>query len=251
MLLLPISKISQSSNSLGNITISKKPIAAGRSRNVYAISHEPQLLLKVQKKAPSPRRFFRKWKLLVRMRSYYKQTIPLLREVREYQRVANEGDNTTQHLQNFVSVAKTEQGNGIVVEAVCRENGELAMTLREMITHGHYDNKSHAALNDFLNWFVNSKIVAADVHLDNIVFDEKSRTMVLIDGIGDKTFIPLRAWFSKLNRMNKKQIAGDIYRQVSIHFLEANLKKKTLICFLVFACTAFGIDISDGTLFDG
>src|SRR5690606_37088716 len=108
-----------------------------------------------------------------------------------------------------------------------------------------------AALNDFLNWFVNSKIVAADVHLDNIVFDEKSRTMVLIDGIGDKTFIPLRAWFSKLNRVNKKQIASNIYHQVSMHFLEATLKKKALICLLVFAGTAFGIDISDGTLFDG
>ena len=49
----------------------------------------------------------------------------------------------------------------------------------------------------------------------------------------------------------KKQIAGAIYRHVSIHFLEANLKKKALICPLVLGGTAFGFDISDGALFDG
>ncbi|MFK4826134.1 YrbL family protein [Paenochrobactrum sp. BZR 588] len=251
MLLSPISKTSHSTYLLSNVHVSKQPIAAGRSRNVYAIPHEPPLLLKVQKKAPSPRRFFKKWKLMVRMRSYYKQTIPLIREVREYKRVADEGNLTNQHLQNFVSVAQTPQGNGIIVQAVCRENGQLAMTLREIITQGKYDNKCHSALNDFLKWFVRSKIVATDVHLDNIVYDEKSRSMVLIDGIGDKTFVPLRAWFSRLNQLNKKQIASDIYRQVSVHFLEATIKKKALICLLVFAGTAFGIDISDGTLFDG
>lgn len=250
-MLLPVFKASVSLNILENNIITKQPVAAGRSRNVYIIPHEPQLLLKVQKKAPSPRKFFRKWKLLVDLRRYYKQTIPLLREVREYKRVANEGKATNQHLQNFVNVAKTEQGNAIVVKAVCQENGQLALTLREIIAQGHYDNDSHAALKDFLNWFVHSKIVATDVHLDNIVFDEKSGAMVLIDGIGDKTFIPLRAWFSWLNRRNKKQIARDIYYQVSIHFLEASLKKKLLFGFFLFTGTALGIDLSDGVLLDG
>lgn len=229
----------------------EEPVAQGRSRNVYLLPKHTLLLVKVQKVDPAPRRFFRKCRLLAAIRRYYKQVIPLQREVREYARTATEGNRTFRHMQRFVGVIKTPHGKGLVVKAVRRKNGGLAMSLRDIVSCGHFDAETHAALQEFLRWFVASSVVAADVHLDNIVFDEENSTMVLIDGIGDKTFLPMRAWFPWLNRANKKRLAKTIYSQAAIHVMETVTKKKTLVLMLIFAGVAFGIDIQDGALIDG
>lgn len=50
----------------------------------------------------------------------------------------------------------------------------------------------------------------ADIHPGNLVLDEAQKIFVLVDGIGDKTFLPVRAWFSWLNRQSKHRLAQSL-----------------------------------------
>lgn len=226
-------------------------LAAGQSREVYALPNRPDLLVKVAKQQPPSRRFFTRFKLLRELRRTYKQIVPLRREIREYERVANEGLLTAKHLQNFKGLVQTDKGIGMRVRAIRQNNGVLALTLQQVIDAGRYNARIHAAFVDFLRWFVSSKIVAADVHLNNIVFSEKDNTLVLIDGIGDKTFLPVRAWMPALNRRYKSRLALALYSQVAIQFMKASFKKQILILAIMIIGAATGIDMMDGQLIDG
>lgn len=227
------------------------PVAEGRSRVVYSLSGFPDLLLKIQKSEPAPRRFFNASRLLSAVRRYYKQVVPLRREIAQYRRVVDEGAQTRRHLQHFAGVVETSEGTGLVVSAVRRPDGQLGPTLGHMVKTGTYDDRSHAALQEFLDWFIASKLVAADVHLDNIVFDEMSGAMVLVDGIGDKTFLPVRSWVPGLNGRYKRKLAKTIHASVAICFMNRHLRRNAVL--LLFACagTALGIDLLDGQLIDG
>ena len=227
----------------------EKPLASGMSREVYALPGT-NMLVKVQTKMP-PRRYFQTIRLLYLVRRFYKAIVPLRRELREYERVAQEGPRTERHLQHFAGVIATDRGTGILVKAVRRKNGALAMTLQDAIDRGHYSQQTDAALSEFLDWLIKSDIVAVDVHLKNIVVDEKNGALVLIDGIGDKTFLPIRSWFSWLNRSYKKRLARSIHAEVAHRFMRSALSNRAVLLLLMFAGTIFGVDISDGQLIDG
>ena len=137
------------------------------------------------------------------------------------------------------------------MKAVRRKNGALAMTLQDAIESGQYSQQTDEALSEFLDWLIKSDIVAVDVHLKNIVVNEKNGALVLIDGIGDKTFLPVRSWFSWLNRSYKKRLAQSIHAEVAHRFMKAALSTRTVLLLFVFAGTILGIDISDGQLIDG
>lgn len=231
------------------IKLPQHPIASGMSREVYALPGT-NLVVKVQTKTP-PRRYFQRIKVLSLIRIFYKTIVPLRREMREYERVSSEGAITARHLQHCEGVVATDKGTGIIVKAVRRGNGSLALTLQQAIESGHFNHETEKALSEFLEWFVKSDLVAADVHLKNIVVDEKNNALVLIDGIGDKTFIPVRAWFPWLNRSYKRRLARSIYSDAAICFMRTELAKKTFVLLLMFAGTIFGIDIMDGHLIDG
>lgn len=240
---------SVSDNSRSPLRLLEKPLASGMSREVYALPGT-NMLVKVQTKIP-PRRYFQNIRLLYLVRRFYKAVVPLRRELREYERVAQEGPRTARHLQHFAGVVSTDRGTGILVKAVRRRNGALAMTLQDAIESGQYSQQTDAALSEFLDWLVKSEIVAVDVHLKNIVVDEKNGALVLIDGIGDKTFLPVRSWFSWLNRSYKKRLAQSIYAEVAHRFMRSTLSNRTVLLLFVFAGTILGIDISDGQLIDG
>lgn len=225
------------------------PLASGMSREVYALPGT-NLLVKVQTKIP-PRRYFQSIRLLYRVRRFYKAIVPLRRELREYERVAREGPRTVRHLQHFAGTVATDKGTGILVKAVRRKNGALAMTLQDAIETGQYSQQTDVALLEFLDWLVKSDIVAVDVHLKNIVVDERNGALVLIDGIGDKTFLPVRSWFSWLNKSYKKRLVQSIYAEVSHRFMKSALSSRAVLLLFMFAGTMFGMDISDGHLIDG
>jgi hypothetical protein len=190
-------------------------VAEGQRRKVYTIIGDPSLLIKIAKSPNDAGEFSSFRRAIYAIKLYYRRTVPIRRELREYQRVRAEGEGTRRHLQELVGTIDTRFGRGLVVRALLLRDGRLAPTLREMVALKQIDRSVVGALREFLDWFVASRLVAADVHLGNILFDECSMRIVLVDGIGDKTFIPLRAWSSTLNRAYKRRLARRIYRTVS------------------------------------
>lgn len=233
------------------MTVRGRMLASGQSRELYEFEGQTDLLLKVRKRKPPQRRFFEKYALLRALRSAYKEIVPLRRELREYERVADEGSLTDKHLQRFAGLVQTDRGVGMSVRAIRKNDGELALTLQQIIDAGQYNAKMHSALGEFLEWFVGSKLVAADVHLANIVLNEKDNALVLIDGIGDKTFLPVRAWLPPLNRLYKKRLARAVLTEVAVRFMNTSFKRQILALAVMVIGTALGIDMMDGELFDG
>lgn len=232
------------------IALAQKPIAMGMSRDLYSVPGT-DMIVKVRKLEPPPRRYFQSIKALFLLRKIYKTLVPLRREVREYRRVEREGKWTRRHLQRFHGVVETPRGSGLVVEAVRRPDGSLALNLDQLLRSGKYDARTDAALHEFLKWYEASSIVAADVHLGNIVIDETDFRLVLVDGIGDKTFIPVRSWFPPINKGYKRRLARAIRAEVALRFMQTALGRQTIVVLLIAASTMFGIDILDGKLIDG
>lgn len=60
--------------------------------------------------------------------------------------------------------------------------------------------------------FLDSDLVIGDFSLHNFVYGRCSRygdRLVLVDGIGCPTFIPVKAWFPRFNRISKlRQLDG-------------------------------------------
>lgn len=233
------------------MTIRGRMLASGQSRELYEFEGQTDLLLKVRKSKPPQRRFFTRFAALRALRNAYKEVVPLRREIREYERVANEGSLTDKHLQRFAGLVHTDRGIGMSVLAVRNNDGELALTLRQIIDAGQYNARTHSALSEFLEWFVSSKLVAADVHLANIVLNEKDNALVLIDGIGDKTFLPVRAWLPPLNKLYKKRLAKALLTEVAVRFMNTSFRRQLLAFAAMAIGTALGIDMMDGQLFDG
>lgn len=232
------------------VNISGEPVAQGMSREIYTCPDAPELLYKVTKPMPAPRRFFHRSKLLSALRRRYKHFVPFMRECREYKRVASEGSETRKHLQQLKAVVQTDRGPAMLVKAVKGDGNQLGMTVKKLIEKGKYDLRTQHLMQEFLEWFESSSVVAADVHLDNIVYDENSNAMVLIDGIGDKTFIPLRAWIPILNKSYKKRLVKDINFGISQTFMKMILKKEVVASLFFLMTLAIGLDMRDGYLFD-
>lgn len=83
-----------------------------------------------------------------------------------------------------------------------------------MITSGRYDNGLEVLLGWFISDLMSSPVVIVDVHLRNIVYDQHRNRLVLIDGIGDKTIVPLRSWSSTINRWSKKKYMQQMRQQI-------------------------------------
>lgn len=180
-----------------------KPVAMGAKRLVFEHPDDARFLLKVRRRTLRTRGLWDKLPFLYWCRSVHDRHVPLRRELREYKRIARTG-RPSQFLQSFVGTVEADLGRAIVVEAVRDALGNLAPTLHEMITSGRYDDGLGVLLGRFIDDLMSSPAVIVDVHLRNIVYDQNHNRLVLIDGIGDKTIVPLRAWSSAINRWSKK-----------------------------------------------
>jgi hypothetical protein len=209
-----LSPISQKPAHAGNAHVSVlklgRKIAQGNRREIYSVLGHPSLLINIPSSKSSREEYRR---AIMMLKGLYRRSVPLRREVCEYRRIALEPNQY--HLQECFGTVETPIGRGLVVGAVTRPDGTLAPTLRELIAAKAVNDAVIRALIDFLDWMITTRLVAADVHPGNIVYDPEHARMVLVDGIGDKTFIPLRAWFPRLNRIYKERLAISILQGVA------------------------------------
>jgi hypothetical protein len=84
-----------------SVSIEGPPVAAGQAQEVFFHPLDRDLLVKVNKPGPAPRRFFQRWKVLSTVRQAYKNLVPLVRELREYDRMNASGETFSRHLQRF------------------------------------------------------------------------------------------------------------------------------------------------------
>jgi hypothetical protein len=193
-----------------------EPVAEGGRRLVFRHPSDPSLIIKVFR----PEFLARQWggPLSWRQkRRRYRHLFPFFQELREHVAVCALNGAPPKHMQNLVGFAETDYGMGLVYDAVLDAEGRYAPTLATLLDQGLYTAEIHRAFLEFRAWLIDAPIVVADLRPGNFVCarDADGRPyFVLIDGIGEKTVIPIKGLALWLNRRSKRRHLAWLDRRI-------------------------------------
>ena len=186
----------------------RKPVAVGKTRYIYEHPDNPAWLIKVHRSMVPTQQTskFKAW--YARMEDRFVYMTGYLRELAVYldSRYGNQ-ESIINHIAPIGGLVDTDLGIGLVVSAVRDRQGQLAPTLGKLISNGQINNERYTRLMHFLNAVITSRLVLGDLNLENVVLEQLedgSEEFVLIDGLGERTFIPIQ-WFSRRIRHKRKQ----------------------------------------------
>lgn len=151
-------------------------------------------------------------------RKRYNFQAGLLREFREY--IASKSENECpldRHIPKIIGLADTDIGLGLIVERLQDNEGNLAVTLWQLMKQGSFKPEMLNKLDLFFQSVRKSDIVVGDLNVENIVWAFNRQTgynFFLVDGLGDKTFIPMKRWFGTLNNKYKSKRIKKIRNRV-------------------------------------
>ncbi|WP_428239971.1 YrbL family protein [Gynuella sp.] len=185
----------------------RKPVAVGKTRYIYEHPDNPDWLIKVHRSMIPDQNLgrFKTW--YARMEDRFVYMTGYLRELAVYldsRYGAPEG--IIKHIAPIGGLVDTDLGIGLVVSAVRDGSGELAPTLGQLINNGQINEQRYQKLMHFLEIVLTSKLVLGDLNLENVVLEQQedgTEEFVLIDGLGERTFIPVQI-FSKRIRQKRK-----------------------------------------------
>ena len=179
-----------------------EPVARGELHDVYQHPGDADLLIKV----PRPNRAARRWRPKRRWRLYrrrYGIYTGWLREIRECIAARARHAEPPASLQRLAGFAETDLGLALVVGKVTGRDGTLAPTLASVVRAGGFTGELRDRLAGLADEVIARDIVLGDLHERNIlcgVDAAGSDRLVIIDGVGDKTLIPINTLFRGFNR---------------------------------------------------
>lgn len=199
-----------------------KPIASGLEKVVFWHPHQPGQLIKIV--TPAHIKLMRQqWPLLTRMQrvSHY---FFYINEIVEHMAIRAHPAPGIHQLQTITGLVDTDLGLGLVVEAITREDGQLAHTLDQLIALDRFGETEKQALQTFCQWLADSPLIVRSLSLPNIVWHEKDQHFVLIDGFGNQApRFSLRSLFKGYNQRHNKRKIKRLLKHV-----EAKLEGRTV-----------------------
>ncbi|MBP5992464.1 MAG: hypothetical protein KA518_00795 [Acinetobacter sp.] len=111
---------------------------------------------------------------------------------------------------------ETNQGIGLVVEKIVSPN-QQGVTLYELCEQHLFEEKHEIALKYFFDACCDLHIVFGEVNIAGIMYTEQRNNkpeFVLVDGMGEKLFIPLRAMSKKINAHNIRKVEFNIRKKM-------------------------------------
>lgn len=191
-----------------------EPIAQGAQKLVFRHPEDPRVLVKVINPRFIERHdrrdtFYKKRRRIGHHRAFAHEMIEHL-----VSRALHPGRLAPcPHIQNILGVVDTDMGAALLVEAVLDENGDLAPTLQDLLETGRYGEREQQALEAFFDWALASNVLINDLSTDNLARHPDGH-FVMIDGLGDRAGIPIRAvspWFNRLYKRKKiRQLREEI-----------------------------------------
>jgi len=192
-----------------------KSVATGRQCYVFVHPLDASLIVKVITPDYAWKRsrrggYYGRWhKNFVRRHLNFVRVGPFLgflRELREHLAVRAVSDVPIRHMQSVVGLVETDMGLGLVSRAVRTADGKLAPNLATLLKNDLFDASARRHLDEFIEWLLGSPVVICDLNPGNIVYGytaESGQHFVLIDGIGEKNFLPFSSLSARLNRRSK------------------------------------------------
>lgn len=188
----------------------KTPLARGTHRALYAVEFDPALVVKVAHSGPPrPRNFGKRLKRIFRRMFPFLHDRPLRREHAAYLRLKKRKHERTDDLPvaDWVGWIPTDVGPGVLYEKIGSEDGAIGPSVSALARSGTLPEYL-PLLNDFARRLFEWEIRANDVNRGNVVLGTRHgrEQFVLVDGLGDSHFIPVRTWFRWWNEysLNKR-----------------------------------------------
>ena len=106
--------------------------------------------------------------------------------------------------------------NSLVVEKIVSPN-QQGVTLYELCEQHLFEEKHEIALKDFFDACCDLHIVFGEVNIAGIMYTEQRNNkpeFVLVDGMGEKLFIPLRAMSKRINAQNIRKVEFNIRKKM-------------------------------------
>lgn len=205
------------------VILTGQPIVGkGSVRDVYVHPTRPDYLIKVfnDRKRADARQGVRGAARFVRPHYPYGDFI---REQAEYMRcVILAGKlGCAVPIAEIASLTPTDLGTGQIVRRIGDGHGGVAKTVLALLSEGRFDADHLALLNSFMAEIWTLEVNAPDLSCTNVAFDGDAHRFVLVDGIGEKTIIPVRAWVGALNRRKLHKMAHGMAYKMQCSWDEA------------------------------
>lgn len=189
------------------------PVGAGSWKLVYQHPDDERLLVKVMKRDGKVREMRTAWYQATAREG---DILLLARELREF--VAAEANATGRDLPipRIIGLAQTDLGLGLVVEKICGRDGQRAMSLEVKLREAGLTPEIEKMLAHLIAEINRHRIVIGEIKAANILFAEDDRQrvrLVLVDGFGETSLIPLHSLSEFANtRRNMQKYRGFIRR---------------------------------------
>jgi hypothetical protein len=180
------------------------PIASGSLQLVYQHPDHDDLLIKVLKLDVMRRRWLKKSRgLPIKRRfGFYNAWV---RELNEYIAIRSRAPEAEfpEFLQRHHGLVETDLGLGLMVGKVRSRTGDIAPTLRQVVRQTGLTDELRSAVAGLRRKVEALNLVTTDISANNILCGWSERHgdhLVIIEGLGDNTLIPVKSMSRILNR---------------------------------------------------
>jgi hypothetical protein len=191
------------------------PVADGKTQIVYRHPRDPNLLIKVRKLDRLQRTYERRLGGMIGYKRRHGEYTTWRRELDHYFSVCLRLGYRPHFLQQYHGVVDTDFGLGLVVGRIADRSGALAPTLKAVVSGAGLTSDLRAKVEDVARQMNELRICTNDISVSNIVYGWNERLkdhLVLIEGIGVNTFIPLARLSNYFNiRSNNRHFARVLY----------------------------------------
>lgn len=191
-----------------------QPFAVGGRRLCFVHPHDPSKCVKVLRQ--DDRR-------AVRLKSKQRSIFASIR--REYDNNAHEkaileklarqiGPQVSEHLPVSYGMAETDLGPGLVLDLIRDHDGQIARSLRELISRGLPLDAFRSAFEDMGAFFIDHVVLTRALLDHNLVAQDRGGGvwhMYMIDGFGDTAWLPLTRWIRPLGRAKIRRLITEAW----------------------------------------
>ncbi|WLD59443.1 PhoP regulatory network YrbL family protein [Salinispirillum sp. LH 10-3-1] len=194
-------------------------VAKGTTRLIYEWPGDHSRLIKVHKRwQPSENdgawvRWFKAHE------DWFLFRTGILRELNVYLRTRyDDWQSLNEHIAPILGLVDTDLGLGFVITAVRDAQGGLAPTARQLLRSEQMTAERAVKLQALVSLIEDSPWVIGDLNLDNIVLSEAGlphEKFMLIDGLGERTLLPVQHWLPWARQRQKKRFAAKVRRRLA------------------------------------
>ncbi len=113
------------------------------------------------------------------------------------------GPQMSQHLPRSYGIVETDLGPGLVLDLVRDDDGNIARSIRELISTGFSLADFKPAFDEFSEFVLKHVVLTRNLHDHNLVAqhrDDGNWRLYLIDGFGDSAWLPVARWIRSVGK---------------------------------------------------